>query len=83
MQDQAQKKAEIAKLAQPFILNFCRLPLDCKGMKKDNWKNAFIYSLPDPEKLSKDPSAVVVAISLLLIGSVLTRSINKIYSTYT
>lgn len=42
-----------------------------------NFKNVelktFVYSLPDPEKLSKDPSVVVVvAISLLFIGSVLT-----------
>lgn len=41
-----------------------------------------MYSLPDPEKLSKEPSAVVVVISLLLIGSVLTTNINKICSTY-
>lgn len=33
-------------------------------------------SLPEPEKLSKDPSAAVEAISLLLIGSVLTTKVN-------
>ena len=42
------------------------------------WKSN-IYSLPEPEKLSKDPSAVVETISLLLIGSVLTTKINNIY----
>ncbi len=33
--------------------------------------------VPDPEKLSREPSATEVAISLLLIGSVLTASRRK------
>lgn len=33
--------------------------------------------VPDPEKLSREPSATEVAISLLLIGSVLTANRRK------
>lgn len=41
------------------------------------------FFLPDPEKFSKDLSVVVVAISLLLIGSVLTKkTTNNMCSIY-
>lgn len=47
-------------------------------MKKNVELETSVYSLPDPEKLSKDPSVVVVvAISLLFIGSVLTIEIQR------
>lgn len=36
-----------------------------------------VRAVPDPEKLSREPSATEVAISLLLIGSVLTASRRK------